>query len=115
MNQLFHLIGQTYKLTNQEIIWRDAYDEFYNNGDLVFNLSDQQVLDLTGVTNSGGNYSFQNYQDTTDALLPMTGYLNLWNLNADGVWVRSTKFQMMMLRLQILHFYVFRAKIQSNS
>ena len=35
---------------NQEAIWRDAFDEFYNNGDLVFNLSDQQVLDLTGLT-----------------------------------------------------------------
>ena len=75
---------------NQEAIWRDAFDEFYNNGDLVFNLSDQQVLDLTGVTNSGGDYSFQNYQDTTDALLPMTGYLKPMELSSDGVWVRST-------------------------
>jgi len=75
---------------NQEIIWRDAYDEFYNNGDLVFNLSNQQVFDLTGLTNSGGNYSFQNYQDTTDALLPMTGYLKPMELNADGVWGRSS-------------------------
>ena len=75
---------------NQEIIWRDAYDEFYNNGDLVFNLSNQQVFDLTGLTNSGGDYSFQNYQDTTDALLPMTGYLKPMELNADGVWGRSS-------------------------
>lgn len=76
---------------NQKTIWREAFSEYYNHGDLVFNLSDQQVEDLTGEVNTGGgNYTFQYYQDTTDINLPMTGYLKPMELSDDGVWRRST-------------------------
>ena len=75
---------------NQDAVWRDAFNEFYNHGDLVYNLSDQQVESLTGLQNSGGNYIFQNYQDTSNIDLPMTGYLKPMELSDDGVWRRST-------------------------
>ena len=69
--------------------------EFYNNGDLVFDLSDQEVYDLTGqptvgAPNLGGFYSFQYYEDTSDALLPVKGYLKPMELNTEGVWRRAS-------------------------
>ena len=44
---------------NQDAVWQDAFNEFYNHGDLVYNLSDQQVESLTGLQNSGQNYIFK--------------------------------------------------------
>ena len=80
---------------DQEKVWRETYSEFYNSGDLVFDLSDQEVFDLTGqptvgAPNLGGFYSFQYYEDTSDALLPVKGYLKPMELNTEGVWRRAT-------------------------
>ena len=80
---------------DQEKVWRETYSEFYNNGNLVFDLSDQEVFDLTGqptvgAPNLGGFYSFQYYEDTSDALLPVKGYLKPMELNTEGVWRRAS-------------------------
>jgi len=96
---------------NQKTIWREAFSEYYNHGDLVFNLSDQQVEDLTGEANTGGgNYTFQYYQDTTDVDLPMTGYLKPMELNDDGVWRRSTTTDNDDVKITDTSFYAIGSK-----
>lgn len=98
-------------VSDQDIVWKDAYDEFYNNGDLVFNLSDAEVQSLTGEALKGGDYSFVYYQDTSDSLLPMTGYLKPMELNSDGVWRRSSSPTNDDIRISDLaNFYVSGTK-----
>ena len=90
---------------DQDTVWLSAFDEFYNNGDLVFDLTAADVLSLTGQGNSAGYYSFEYYQNTANSLLPMTGYLKPMELDSDGVWRRSTNLTSDDIEITDLNLY----------
>ena len=103
-------------VADQDTVWRKAFDEFFNDGDLVFDLTDQEVFDLTGepqvgVPNLGGYYSFQSYQDTSEASLPVKGYLKPMELNSEGVWRRSVAQTDDIEITDTANFYVAGSKI----
>jgi flagellin-like hook-associated protein FlgL len=72
--------------TDQDSVWRETFEDFYNNGNLVYSLTDTDVQNLTGQAGRAGYYSFDFYQDTSDPALPMTGYLKPMEQDADNVW-----------------------------
>ena len=103
-------------VADQDTVWRKAFDEFFNDGDLVFDLTDQEVFDLTGepqvgAPNLGGYYSFQSYQDTSDSSLPVKGYLKPMELNSEGVWRRSVAQTDDIEITDTANFYVAGSKI----
>ena len=95
---------------DQDTVWEKAFGEFFNNGDMVFNLDDLQVQSLTGQNNLAGDYTFQYYQDTSDSLLPVKGYLKPMELNSEGVWRRSTSQNDDIEITDIANFYVSGTK-----
>ena len=62
-------------------------------------------MSLTGQGNSAGYYSFEYYQNTSNSLLPMTGYLKPMELDSDGVWRRSTNLTSDDIEITDLNLY----------
>ena len=72
---------------HQDEIFAKTYREFFNSGDLVFDLNDAQVAAITGQNGKAGFYTFDYYQNLNNPLYPMTGYLKPMEQNSDGVGV----------------------------
>ena len=75
---------------DQDEIFAETYRHFFNSGDLVFELTDAEVLAFTGESGKGGSYAFDYKQKLDDPLYPMTLYLKPMELGTDGVWGASS-------------------------
>ena len=80
---------------HQNEIFESTYRDFFNSGQLVFELTDDQVKDLTEQDGKGGYYAFD-YQKTGDKTFEgintgetSFGYLKAMEQDSDGLWRAS--------------------------
>ena len=80
---------------HQDEIFESTYRDFFNGGQLVFELTDDQVKDLTEQDGKGGSYAFD-YQKTGDKTFgelntgdTSLGFLKAMEQDSDGVWRAS--------------------------
>ena len=100
---------------HQDEIFAKTYREFFNSGDLVFDLNDAQVAAITGQNGKAGFYSFDYYQNLNNPLYPMTGYLKPMEQNSDGVWgVSSDQTSTDLEITDLVNFYQLGTKSDQN-